>query len=166
MIRIFYLIMFILTLTVACRNSPSTSTKLETVDKEEHMPQKATADLEKLYPSLPPDNMRLLIQSVDYIDFMFYYADFSMNQSDDPSIKATLGHVASEVPLIDPSCQPIGSLFFLSKGKELMQAELYYTDKCIYFIWLQKGQRTYANKMTPSGFKFYQQVFTQAGASN
>lgn len=114
------------------------------------------------YPSLPIARMQALYDSTDYIDFVFYYANFSMNQSNDPSIKATLGHVSNEVPTVYPdACQPIGSLFFQSGGKEIMQAELYFSERCVYFIWLENGQRTYANKMTPAGFQFYQQVFSQ-----
>ncbi|PHN03402.1 hypothetical protein [Flavilitoribacter nigricans] len=113
------------------------------------------------YPSLPIAKMQELYDSVDYIDFVFYYANFSMNQANDSSIKATLAHVSNEVPTVYSSCQPIGSLFFQSQGKELMQAELYFSDKCVYYIWLVNGQRTYANKMTPAGFQFYQQVFSQ-----
>jgi hypothetical protein len=114
------------------------------------------------YPGLPVAKMQELFQAVDYIDFVFYYTNFSMNQSNEQSIKATLGHVANEVPIIDPSCQPIGSIFFQAQGKELMQAELYFTEQCVYYIFLENGQRTYANKMTPVGFKFYQQIFSQA----
>lgn len=115
------------------------------------------------YPSLPIAKMQELYNSTDYIDFVFYYADFSMNQSNDKSIKATLAHVSNEVPTVYPSCKPIGSIFFQSQGKELMQAELYFSDKCVYYIWMENGQRKYANKMTPAGFQFYQQVFSQSG---
>lgn len=111
------------------------------------------------YPSLPVARMQELFDKADYIDFVFYYADFSMNQSDEASIKATLAHVSTEVPNVDPACQPIGSLFFQSQGQELIQAELYYTGQCVYFIWLENGRRTYANKMTPAGFQFYQKIF-------
>lgn len=118
------------------------------------------------YPSLPVATMQALYDSVDYIDFVFYYANFSMNQSNDASIKATLAHISSEVPTVYPSCQPIGSMFFQSNGRELMQAELYFSEKCVYYIWLENGQRKYANKMTPAGFQFYQQVFSQGQNAN
>lgn len=114
------------------------------------------------YPSLPIDRMQELYNKTDYIDFVFYYANFSMNQANEASIKATLAHISNEVPTVYPDeCQPIGSLFFQSQGKELIQAELYFSNRCVYFIWLVNGQRTYANKMTPNGFQFYQQVFSQ-----
>ena len=153
-----------LTLIMACRGRTNDGVETEVV-KGNNTAQ-AAPKLEKRYPSLPADSMGTLYQSVDYIDFVFYYADFSMNQSDPASIKATMGHVAAEVPDIDPSCQPIASLFFQSKGKELIQAELYYTDKCVYFIWLVNGKRTYANKMTPSGFSFYERIFSQVSQGN
>lgn len=124
----------------------------------------AAGDEETLsYPSLPIAQMQELFNQTDYIDFVFYYADFSMNQSNETSIKATLAHVSNEVPTVYPSCQPIGSIFYQSKGKELMQAELFYSDKCVYYIWLENGERKYANKMTPAGFQFYQQIFSQTG---
>lgn len=158
----FYLLLTLL--WIACQNQSNSSQNTADPGKEEpeNTATAAAPELEKLYPSLPADRMRELYNNVDYIDFVFYYTNFSMNQSDDASIKASLSHVSSEVPGIDASCQPIGSLFFQSKGRELIQAELYFTENCIYYVWLEKGKRTYANMMTPGGFKFYEQVFSQA----
>lgn len=168
MIRIPFclLALMILFAGTACRNTAAPD-KAAASAQTPATPAAGTASTgEKLYPSLPVERMQELFNSVDYIDFVFYYTNFSMNQSDENSIKATFGHVATEVPVIDPSCQPIGSLFFQSQGKELMQAELYFTENCIYFVWLENGQRTYANKMTPNGLKFYQQIFSQATTGN
>jgi len=128
-------------------------------------PAEETVEQTSSYPALPLEKMEELYSQVDYIDFVFYYTNFSMNQSDEASIKATMRHVSTETPVMDPSCQPIGSLFFQSQGQELIQAELYFTEKCVFFIWLVNGQRTYANKMTPNGFQFYQKVF-QSGGGN
>lgn len=144
-----------------CQNQPSSETAGQSEASDS--PAAPVPALEKLYPSLPAERMRELYNNVDYIDFVFYYTNFSMNQSDDSSIKATLSNVSTEVPGIDPACQPIGSLFFQSNGQELIQAELFFTENCVYYIWLENGQRTYANKMTPNGFTFYERVFAQAG---
>ena len=160
MIRYLYGLGCILCLVSACGEATKSNPTNEATTNAT-TPPNASTNAEKLYPSLPADKMGELYNTVDYIDFVFYYANFSMNQSDDASIKATMTHVSSEVPDIVPSCQPIGSLFFQAQGKELIQAELYYTDQCVYYIWLQNGQRTYANRMTPNGFDFYKKIFTQ-----
>lgn len=162
--KIFYSALFFTGLMTigACGNNGASENPEQTVRE-----QPAPAPVQTIsYPSLPIQKMQELYNSVDYIDFVFYYADFSMNQSNEASIKATLAQVSTDVPTIYPSCQPIGSLFFQAEGKQLMQAELYFSDKCVYYIWLENGQRTYANKMTPEGFQFYQKVFSQAGTAN
>lgn len=115
-----------------------------------------------IYPSIPVDTMQMLSEQVDAIDYVFYYLDFSMNQTEPASVRATLASVATEAPAINPSCQPMGSLFFNGQGKELAQAELYFQEDCLYYIWLVNGQRTFANKMTAAGLQFYQRVFAQA----
>ena len=157
-----FIIVFFTVLIMGCGNTSSSEKEGESTVTE----QAPAPAFEKLYPSLPTERMQELFNTAEYIDFVFYYTNFSMNQADKASIKATLSHVAVEVPEINPGCQPIGSIFFQSQGKELIQAESYFTDQCIYFIWLENGQRTYANKMTPNGFKFYEQVFAQNGAGN
>lgn len=162
MIKGLFTLAMIMLLTACGSNTSEGTTQAETPAAEE-TPATATNEETITYPSLPLAKMQELYNTVDYIDFVFYYTNFSMNQSNDQSIKATLAHVSEEVPTVYPSCQPIGSLFLQAQGKELMQAELYYSDKCVYYIWLENGQRTYANKMTPAGFQFYQQIFSQSG---
>lgn len=151
----------IVVLSVACGGNKTDSNSSSTTQAGEVTPPATENEQTLTYPSLPLAKMQELYNSVDYIDFVFYYADFSMNQSNDKSIKATLAHVSNEAPIAYSSCQPIGSLFLQAQGKELMQAELYYSGKCVYYIWLENGQRTYGNKMTPAGFQFYQQIFKQ-----
>ncbi|MCB0631935.1 MAG: hypothetical protein R2824_03595 [Saprospiraceae bacterium] len=160
-----YLLLSLISIAYSCQNQGDTGQTANTTETTEAAgtSDPTAPELDKPYPSLPPERMVALYNNVDYIDFVFYYTNFSMNQSDNASIKATLSNVSADVPGIDPACQPIGSLFFQSKGQELIQAELYFTENCVYYVWLENGQRTYANKMTPNGFKFYERVFTQAG---
>lgn len=152
---------FIAVLFTACGGNTADASDATETPAAQTTPPAAEGQETLSYPSLPIAKMQELFNSTDYIDFVFYYANFSMNQSNDKSIKATLAHVSNEVPTVYASCKPIGSLFYQAQGKELMQAELYFSDKCVYYIWLENGQRRYANKMTPAGFQFYQQVFAQ-----
>jgi len=153
--KLFYLF-FLLIFAVACKESPKQAKQTETPTPQ---PQPQVV-LEKPYPSVPEETLQLLWEKCDYIDFIYYYHDFAMNQSDQPNIRGTLKHISAEVPGVDPSCQPIGRLFYQINGENALEGDLYMDNKCQYMIFYKEGQQAYANKLTPMGVKFYTQIFT------
>ena len=116
------------------------------------------------YPSIPADMVKMLWENCDYVDFVFYYLNFSMSQKVQNSIRQTIAHIASEVPKIDPNCQPIGRLFFQADGKNIAEADIFYSNGCAYYIFYKDGQYAYANKMLPQGSQFYDNIFKQVQA--
>lgn len=116
------------------------------------------------YPSIPAEKVKMLWDNCDYVDFVFYYLNFSMSQKVQNSIRQTIAHISTEVPLIDPNCQPIGRLFFQSQGKNISEADIFYSNGCAYFVFYEDGKYAYANKMHPNGTKFYDNIFKQVQA--
>lgn len=118
---------------------------------------------EKLYPSLPLDTLQMLWDQCDYIDYVFYYKDFSVSQNQKTDIQASIRHISEEVPAIQPDCQPIGRVFYQVQGENRLEAELYFNQGCTYFIFYEDGKKTYANAMMPAGIQFFNQIMSTGG---
>lgn len=141
----------------ACQNTdPGSKTNAQAA---ENTPAPATAAAIQ-YPSLPFDTLKVIFENCDYIDYVFFYESFSVNQSQKSDIQGALQHISSEVPTIDPSCnRPVARIFYQVKGENRLEADLYFDSKCVFFLFYDKGQKAYANKMTPSGLKFFQNIY-------
>ncbi len=113
------------------------------------------------YPSIAGETVKMLWDKCDYIDFVFYYLNFSMSQKVQNSIRATIAQISTTVPEIDPNCQPIGRIFFQSDGVNIMEADIFYSNGCAYYIFYEDGKYAYANRMLPTGEKFYDNIFKQ-----
>ncbi|MCB0639854.1 MAG: hypothetical protein KDC54_24695 [Lewinella sp.] len=114
------------------------------------------------YPSIPASTMRYLADSCDYIDFIFYRANFSMSQSEGGAIRNTLAGVSTQPPVINPNCQATGRIFFQVQGINAVEADFFIENGCAYYIFLEDGQYKYANLMTQQGFGVYQNIINQA----
>ncbi|MCB0569669.1 MAG: hypothetical protein KDC66_07905 [Phaeodactylibacter sp.] len=117
---------------------------------------------EHLYPSVPLDTLTMLWEQCDFIDYVFYYTNFSVSQNTKEDIRNAIRFISEEVPLINPDCKPLGRLFFQVEGENRLEADLYFNEGCTYFVFLDKGKPAYANSMMPSGINFFNNVFTSA----
>ncbi len=115
---------------------------------------------EKLYPGLPLDTLQMLWNRCDFIDYVFYYKNFSVSQNQQADIRASLRHIADEAPAIVPSCQPIGRIFYQVEGENRLEADLYFQEGCTYFIFYENGKKAYANTMMPAGIQFFNQIMS------
>lgn len=127
---------------------------------KENPRQEAVRMKDFVYPSLPPERLQNLLQVCDYIDFVFFNTNFSMNQGERSSIEGTIRHIAAQVPDIKAECKPIGHLFFQSEGQILLEADLYFTPGCVYYTFFENGKPAYANELTPEGVQFYNNIFS------
>jgi hypothetical protein len=121
----------------------------------------APAQGETLYPSIPLDTLTMLYNQCDYIDYVFYYTNFSVNQSDQANIRSALSHIAEEPALVHPNCKPIGRIFYQVEGENRAQADLYFTEGCIYYLFYDDGKPAYANRMMPAGINFINSLLTR-----
>lgn len=132
----------------------------EQTEEQGSTPTEATAAAEPQYPSLPRETLQMLIDSCDYIDYMFYHANFSMSQSQKPAILGTLSGISSQPPVIQ-ACQADGRVFFQVDGENAVEADIFINNGCAYYIFLKDGRYTYANLMTQQGFGYYANIFKQ-----
>jgi len=155
-------------LVFSCGDSAENAgAKAENADNDPSASAEASAG-ERKYPSVPLDTLAMLYEQCDYIDYVFYYTNFSVNQSDPQAIRSAISHIAEEVPVIKPSCQPAGRLFYQVKGENRLVADLYFNQEsgCVYYIFLEDGKPAYANKMMPAGINFMNNLLERAKSMN
>ncbi len=110
-------------------------------------------------PGLPGTTARLLWDSCTLIDYVFFDLPISMSMDQQNSIRAVLRHFGSRPPeMLDPSCKAIGKIYYQVNGNILLNASLYCSDSCAYFVFYEGDVKKYANLMTQDAFKFYQQT--------
>lgn len=116
------------------------------------------------YPSIPADTIRALFNECDYIDYVFYYTNFSVSQKEKRDIQKAITYIASETPQFNPNCQPVGRIFFQVDGENRVEADLYFTPNqgCIYYLFYENGEPAYANRIMPAGIDFYTKIFQSA----
>ena len=152
----------ILILLVSCQdNSKQTaaSSQQETTSTtEEHTTTQANQG-EKLYQSVPLDTLMMLFQQCDYIDYVFYYTNFSVSQSNQPDIQQSLRYISENPPFIKDECKPQGHIFFQVNGDNRLEADLYFQAGCTYYVFYKDGKPAYANELMPSGIQFYNNIF-------
>ena len=115
---------------------------------------------EQLYPSIPLDTLQMLWAQCDYIDYVFYYKDFSVSQNKQVDIRGAIRYISEEAPVIPPACQPIGRVFFQVQGENRLEADLYFSQGCAFFLFYEDGKKAYANAMMPAGVQFFNQVMS------
>lgn len=121
------------------------------------------AAAQKTYPSIPDSTMQHLWERCDFVDYIFYELDFSVSQSSQSEIRKSLQHVSRVVPEIVPACRPIGHLFYQVEGENVLEADIFYSPECQYYLFYRDGEPAYANAMTPAGMQFYEYLLTQVG---
>jgi len=114
-------------------------------------------------PPLPNAQMQKLYDEATYIDYIFYNLPFSISQDDKPSIHSNLTLIsANKMGAISSSCKPIGREFFQINGVTAFEADIYFQDGCIGYVFHENKKPTYANKVSPEGMKFYSNIINQA----
>lgn len=142
---------------------PNTTDKAGARNSAPEPPGAATqAAGERLYPSVPLDSLAVLWEQCDFIDYVFYYTNFSVSQNKKEDIQNAIRFVSEETPLINAGCKPVGRIFFQVQGENRLEADIYFSQGCTYFVFFEKGSPAYANSMMPAGINFFNQVFSSA----
>ena len=81
-----------------------------------------------------------------------------MNRTEPQDIQHTLSHISAQPALINENCPPIGRMLFYQKGNIALEARVYYSPGCSYFVFLENQKPVYANFMTSAGMTFFNDV--------
>lgn len=143
----------------ACQNDASPGSTAQnqktTRDSAEQLPAG-----EQLHPSVPLDTLMMLFQQCDYVDYVFYYTNFSVNQSNKGDIQQSLRYISEKPASIRKACKPQGRIFFQVEGENRLEADFYFQPGCTYYVFLEDNQPVYANELTPEGVNFYNNIFS------
>ncbi|WP_421947130.1 hypothetical protein [Phaeodactylibacter xiamenensis] len=155
-------VLLLTSLLYSCSSDTASETDSATANNTTAPPAETTQA--PTYPSIPADTIRALFNECDYIDYVFYYTNFSVSQKEKRDIQTAITYIASETPQINPSCQAVGRVFYQVDGENRLEADLYFNPNqgCIYYLFFQDGKPAYANRIMPAGIDFYTKIFQSA----
>jgi hypothetical protein len=114
---------------------------------------------------LPPlQTLEYLFQNCSHIDYVFYELPFSMSLDDKGSIQRTLSHISTSVAPEKPSCKAMGRIFFDVGVETVLEADFYFSEGCVYFIFFEDGKKKYSSYMTPEAVQYMNNYISQANA--
>ncbi len=127
--------------------------------------QAATTASPNTLPGYPQEKVKILFDSCDYVDVIFYYEDFSINQKNPKDIRGMLSYISTAVPAtLNSGCQPIGRIFFQINGRNAAEADIFFQQECLYLLFYEDSKYTYSNNLTQSGINFFSNIFAQVNA--
>jgi hypothetical protein len=141
--------------TFACQNA---DTKNEGSEKSNQTTKASSAEQLSQPGSIPVELMKSLWEECDYIDIIFYNSPVSVSQGDQAGIRNTLQFITTKPVPLNPDCAPMGRISFIVKGNIQTEADIYLSQGCSYFVFIEEGKIKYANEMTPQGINFISQV--------
>lgn len=124
--------------------------------------EKVVAQTSAQLPSITVELMQKLYDKCDYVDYLFYESDFSMSMNNKGSIQQTLTHVSEGVPVLNPNCKSIGRVFYEIEGNTEIEAEIFFSNECQYFVFMKDQKQIYANNITGDGVAHFNNIFEQA----
>ena len=148
-----YLVAFMMISLWACKNSNEPASK----------PKVETTVYQNPYPLLPDVEYANLYNHCTYVDYIFEKLPFSVSQNEDMGVKANILFIGRQQPAtLDKSCRPIGREFFQVNNEVAYEAEVYFSENCKYYLFLEKGKPKYSAIITESGQNFYNNLVQNA----
>lgn len=112
---------------------------------------------------LPFEIKKNLFENCDQIDYTFYNFSFSMSQSEKTAVQSNIALLSDEVQAtIPPECKAIGRKYYQINGEIVMEAELYFSEGCLFYIYKDNHKSLYGNKLSEKGAIFYNNIMQQA----
>jgi len=113
------------------------------------------------YEVLPNDVLMEYWNKCTLIDYIFHDLPFSMNQSEQASIRTNLTYIDGNVqPNIPAGCKALARQFYQIDGEILMEADVYFSPGCEFYIFYV-GDKKYANKMAQTGKEFFRTMISK-----
>jgi hypothetical protein len=143
--------------TLACGDRGNESTKGggEEVSASAKTPQAKGNSL----PVIPNELMQSLVDSADYVDYLFYNMDFSMSMDNKQGIMYSIANIGEQPAEMSAACKPIGRIFYQIKGRNAAEADLYFSNGCTYLVFMKDNAPVYANSMSEVGVAFLNNQF-------
>jgi hypothetical protein len=145
----FILVIFTLLSLVACKGEE----KKAAVSDTKVAPQEVPGNIE--LSALQPDVFKYVYENCDYLDIIFENLPFSMSQDNQNGIKSLMSYIDFQPPVaLKDDCTPMGRQIYQIAGEVIMEADMYVSPDCNYYVFFYQG-KTYYNAMVPKGVEFF-----------
>ena len=141
----------------------TTANKVEKPAAQKPAPTTIKVQGKKLYPSVPVETIQSIANKCDYVDIGFENLPISINRKEPSDIIHTLRQIAGEPALINDACPLLGTIIFYRDGDIALEGEIYFSEGCNYFVFLENNKPKYANFMTASGITFFKDIISKFG---
>ena len=159
-LKLNFIIIFVF-LLISCKNENAS-----TIKDNKPLPAEPLSTLVRPeIPGVPQEIMIRLLKECTFIDYIFHDYTFSVSQAEDSDIDQNISFIDINRPVgrLILGCKPMARKFFQIKGKIEYDVDVYLSDKCRYYVFVDKKSKpVYANYMTDSGIQFYTNIIQQA----
>lgn len=114
-------------------------------------------------PSLPVEKLEYFSKNGTQIDYLFENLPISASQDNPNDLRGALGYISTALPVRRSSCRPIGMVFYETEEGTHLQGNIFFSQGCTYFEFVENGKVTYANQMTPQGIQFFNRLLASVG---
>jgi hypothetical protein len=83
----------------------------------------------------------------------------SLDKQED--IIQSLRSIGSESPISTEGCKAFGKMFFQIKHRLFLEADIYFSNGCTYFVYIINGVPVWSNEMSTEGVVFFNEVLKQ-----
>jgi len=151
--------------TPATQENATTPTEEKAPTNKQEAFEKAKADMAstaesfsgvEMLPSIDISVMENLWANCDYVDYVYYELPISASLDNKQSIQSAIQHIAENPAGKIPTCKAIGRVFYQVEGENTLQGDIFFSEGCTYFLWLDKKGKYFAgNLMMDSAMKFF-----------
>lgn len=109
------------------------------------------------------EHVQMIVDNCSHVDVIFSDLPISMSLNDKAAIMNDLSYISpdalSEVPL---NCgKPIGRKVFNGNGEILIEADIYFSQECVFFVFIKDEELLFANRMNDKGVNFYNNIIAE-----
>jgi hypothetical protein len=106
--------------------------------------------------------LRTLSEKGDHIDYLFSGTGVSMNQDGNAAIRQDLTAISiTPVASIPTNCAPVARKIYFHRGEILIESDLYFSENCLFQIFIRDEVKLYGNLLSQQGLTFYNNVMSQ-----
>ena len=109
------------------------------------------------------ETLQKLMTEADHIDYMFNDMPLSMNQDGQQAVLQDLSLISTQpIDGIKEGCKPLARKIYFSNGEIIMEGDIYFTQECVFQVFILDEKPLYGNLLTSSGIAFYNNLLQQA----
>lgn len=157
-------VFFVLISTLGCKNPPDQPASADAPSLPQNLPLMVPENFSD--QGIPEEMIVELVTNGDHIDFMFNEMPLSMNQTENSAIRTDMTYISSTpIAGIPQQCSPMARKIYLGNGEILLEADLYFSQQCLFQVFIKDEKPLYGNLLTMEAVQFYGSLMDQAKES-